>query len=209
MRPESDVDSLADFPDENVAEAIWADEDAREDLGLRYDILDLATCAPGFLRRVPPRSWVIEWLTVEDDFRSARDHFFDAARLFEARGFDVPGLEGYAASTAFTQAVQSGHALHGTTSTPIPPRRSFSGRTEAGVSVSHPGSRIAPRHQSQDADHGPGQTRMRAIRTTVRTASLPETVIGYDMLQRGNGLYCSLRVRVPGGRVRDSHGTTY
>ena len=38
MRPDSDIDLLADFPKDNVSAAIRAAEDACEDLGLPYDV---------------------------------------------------------------------------------------------------------------------------------------------------------------------------
>ena len=55
------------------------------------------------------------------------------------------------------------------------PSADDSGGTAARISVSHTGSRTAPRHQCPNADCGPGQTCIRATLTTARTASLPET----------------------------------
>ena len=60
LRPDSDIDLLADFPKDNVSAAIRAAEDACEDLGLPYDIVDQNGCGPAFLQRVLPDSMVIE-----------------------------------------------------------------------------------------------------------------------------------------------------
>ena len=54
MRPDSDVDLLADFSRENVSAAIRAAEDACEELGLRCDIVDQSWCSATFLQRVLP-----------------------------------------------------------------------------------------------------------------------------------------------------------
>ena len=59
MRPDSDVDLLADFSRQNVSQAIRAAEDACEELGLRCDIVDQAWCSPTFLRRVLPGAKVL------------------------------------------------------------------------------------------------------------------------------------------------------
>ena len=59
MRPDSDVDLLADFSRENVSAAIRAAEDACEELGLRCDIVDRAWCSATFLRRVLPTARVL------------------------------------------------------------------------------------------------------------------------------------------------------
>ena len=71
------------------------------------------------------------------------------------------------------------------------------GGTAARISVSHTGSRTAPRHQCPNADHGPGQTCIRATRTTARTASLPETNTLYTIPRAHAASCCSLRVRAP------------
>ena len=72
-----------------------------------------------------------------------------------------------------------------------------SGGTAARISVSHTGSRTAPRHQCPNADCGPGQTCIRATRTTARTASLPETNTLYTIPRTHAASCCSLRVRAP------------
>ena len=59
MRPDSDVDLLADFSRQNVSAAIRAAEDACEALGLRCDVVDQAWCSPTFLRRVLPGAKVL------------------------------------------------------------------------------------------------------------------------------------------------------
>lgn len=56
MRPESDVDLLADFPQDTVKAAIRAAEDACEELGLAHDVLDQSTCPAEFLHYVLPES---------------------------------------------------------------------------------------------------------------------------------------------------------
>ena len=77
------------------------------------------------------------------------------------------------------------------------PSAGNSGGTAARISVSHTGSRTAPRHQCPNADHGPGQTCIRATRTTARTASLPETNTLYTIPRAHAASCCSLRVRAP------------
>ena len=77
------------------------------------------------------------------------------------------------------------------------PSAGDSGGTAARISVSHTGSRTAPRHQCPNADCGPGQTCIRATRTTARTASLPETNTLYTIPRTHAASCCSLRVRAP------------
>ena len=77
------------------------------------------------------------------------------------------------------------------------PSAGNSGGTAARNSVSHTGSRTAPRHQCPNADCGPGQTCIRATRTTARTASLPETNTLYTIPRAHAASCCSLRVRAP------------
>ena len=77
------------------------------------------------------------------------------------------------------------------------PSAGNSGGTAARISVSHTGSRTAPRHQCPNADCGPGQTCIRATRTTARTASLPETNTLYTIPRTHAAACCSLRVRAP------------
>ena len=59
MRPESDVDLLADFPERTIEAAIRAAEDACVRLGLAHDVLDQSGCSEDFLRQVLPESRVI------------------------------------------------------------------------------------------------------------------------------------------------------
>ena len=59
MRPDSDVDLLADFPRHTISAAIRAAEDACEELGLPCDIIDQSWCRPDFLQRVLPGAKVI------------------------------------------------------------------------------------------------------------------------------------------------------
>ena len=59
MRPDSDVDLLADFPRLSVAAAIRAAEDACGELGLACDIVDRAQCSETFLKRVLPGAKVL------------------------------------------------------------------------------------------------------------------------------------------------------
>lgn len=59
MRPDSDVDLLADFPGHTVSAAIRAAEDACEELGLPCDIIDQSWCRTEFLQRVLPGAKVI------------------------------------------------------------------------------------------------------------------------------------------------------
>ena len=59
MRPDSDVDLLADFPRCSIAAAIAAAEDACEELGLPYDIVDQTHCSAAFLQHVLPDARVI------------------------------------------------------------------------------------------------------------------------------------------------------
>ena len=98
------------------------------------------------------------------------------------------------------------------------PSAGDSGGTAARISVSHTGSRTAPRHQCPNADCGPGQTCIRATRTTARTASLPETNTLYTIPRTHAASCCSLRVRAPAppgwklagsrpGRHRDDRGS--
>lgn len=54
MRPDSDVDLLADFPGHGISAAIRAAEDACEELGLDCDIVDQAWCSESFLQRILP-----------------------------------------------------------------------------------------------------------------------------------------------------------
>ena len=49
------------------------------------------------------------WIEIETDFQAACAHFAGAAELFDARGFDDPGMNGYKASMALMHAMQSGH----------------------------------------------------------------------------------------------------
>ena len=81
------------------------------------------------------------------------------------------------------------------------PSAGDSGGTAARISVSHTGSRTAPRHQCPNADCGPGQTCIRATCTTARTASLPETNILYT-IPRTHVVPCaSARRRRRGGNL--------
>ena len=59
MRPDSDVDLLADFPRHTISAAIRAAEDACEELGLPCDIIDQSWCRTDFLQRVLPGAKVI------------------------------------------------------------------------------------------------------------------------------------------------------
>ena len=59
MRPDSDVDLLADFPGHSISAAIRAAEDACEELGLACDIVDRAWCSETFLQRVLPGAKVL------------------------------------------------------------------------------------------------------------------------------------------------------
>lgn len=56
LRPESDVDILADFPAGTVDAAVRDAEDACARMGLRHDVLDQSTCSTDFLRQVLPES---------------------------------------------------------------------------------------------------------------------------------------------------------
>ncbi len=49
------------------------------------------------------------WIEVESDLDGAARHFERAAALFDAGGFDRPGLDGYRAEMAFMHAVQAAH----------------------------------------------------------------------------------------------------
>jgi hypothetical protein len=49
------------------------------------------------------------WDDVVDDAASATEHFRAAVALYEAGGFEQPGLDGYRAAMAFMHAVQSAH----------------------------------------------------------------------------------------------------
>ena len=53
------------------------------------------------------------WIEVESDLDGAARHFERAAALFEAGGFDQPGLEGYRAAMAFMHAMQAAHTSLG------------------------------------------------------------------------------------------------
>ena len=59
MRPDSDVDLLADFPGHSISAAIRAAEDACEELGLACDIVDQTWCSETFLQRVLPGAKVL------------------------------------------------------------------------------------------------------------------------------------------------------
>ena len=59
MRPDSDVDLLADFPRHSISAAIRAAEDACDELGLACDIVDRAWCSEAFLKRVLPGAKVL------------------------------------------------------------------------------------------------------------------------------------------------------
>ncbi len=49
------------------------------------------------------------WIEVEDDLTGAAEHFERAVALYEAGGFDAPGLDGYRAEMAFMHAMQAAH----------------------------------------------------------------------------------------------------
>lgn len=49
------------------------------------------------------------WIEIEGDFQAACAHFAGAAELFDAGGFDEPGMDGYKATMALMHAMQSGH----------------------------------------------------------------------------------------------------
>lgn len=49
------------------------------------------------------------WLDVEADLAAAVRHLSNGVLLYEAGGFDAPGLDGYRAAMAFMHAMQSGH----------------------------------------------------------------------------------------------------
>ena len=49
------------------------------------------------------------WIEIELDFEDACEHFSGAVKLFEAGGFDKPGMDGYTVKMAFMHAMQSGH----------------------------------------------------------------------------------------------------
>jgi ribonuclease HepT-like protein len=49
------------------------------------------------------------WIEVESDVDGAVRHFERAVALFEAGGFDQPGLAGYRAAMAFMHAMQAAH----------------------------------------------------------------------------------------------------
>ncbi len=49
------------------------------------------------------------WLDVEDDLGAAIRHFRNAARLYDAGGFDEPDLDGYRARMGLQHAMQAGH----------------------------------------------------------------------------------------------------
>ena len=59
MRPDSDVDLLAEFPGHSISAAIRAAEDACDELGLACDIIDRAWCSEAFLQRVLPGAKVL------------------------------------------------------------------------------------------------------------------------------------------------------
>ena len=59
MRPDSDVDLLAEFPGHSISAAIRAAEDACDELGLACDIIDRAWCSEAFLERVLPGAKVL------------------------------------------------------------------------------------------------------------------------------------------------------
>ncbi|MDP4024758.1 hypothetical protein Q8W71_19190 [Methylobacterium sp. NEAU 140] len=57
------------------------------------------------------------WTDVEDDLAAAVHHFGNAARLYDAGGFDDPDLDGYRARMGLQHAMQAGYtslegALH-------------------------------------------------------------------------------------------------
>lgn len=56
LRPESDVDILADFPAGTVDAAVRDAEAACARMGLRHDVLDQSACFADFLRDVLPES---------------------------------------------------------------------------------------------------------------------------------------------------------
>ena len=56
LRPESDVDVLADFPAGTVDAAVRDAEDACSRMGLRHDVLDQSMCSTDFLLHVLPES---------------------------------------------------------------------------------------------------------------------------------------------------------
>lgn len=49
------------------------------------------------------------WLDVEADVSAATEHFANAVALYDAGGFDAPGLDGYRAEMALMHAMQSAH----------------------------------------------------------------------------------------------------
>jgi hypothetical protein len=49
------------------------------------------------------------WIEVESDVEGAARHFERAVALFDAGGFDQPGLAGYRAGMAFMHAMQAAH----------------------------------------------------------------------------------------------------
>ena len=49
------------------------------------------------------------WQDVNADVAATVRHFSLAVQLYEAGGFDAPGLDGYRAGMAFLHAMQSGH----------------------------------------------------------------------------------------------------
>ena len=59
LRPESDVDLLADFPEQSVDAAIRDAQDTCEEMGLHHDVLDQSLCPADFLRHVLPESRVV------------------------------------------------------------------------------------------------------------------------------------------------------
>ena len=59
MRPDSDIDLLADFPRHNISAAVRAAEDACEELGLPCDIVDRAWCSETFLQHILPGAKVL------------------------------------------------------------------------------------------------------------------------------------------------------
>ena len=115
MRPDSDVDLLAEFPGHSISDAIRAAEGRLRRTGpaLRYRRSGLVQRSfPGacVARRQGPRMSDARWIEIEGDFETACTHFAGAVRLFDAGGFEGEAEStSYKASMALMHAMQSGH----------------------------------------------------------------------------------------------------
>jgi predicted nucleotidyltransferase len=124
MRPDSDVDILANFPASTNSDAISFAESECWKLGLKPDILAFGYPAARLRDRIDKEGLVLpgdenRWagaISMEDRLGDALDaapaaaeHFRAAGRLLQRGGFDESGDEGYARAMALLHAMLSGH----------------------------------------------------------------------------------------------------